>query len=143
MWWYNNFMDGWDYAIMAINMVLFWGLIILGLIGLFRYLANGDRSTPSQDAPEQVLAERFARSEIDEQELHQRLDAQRGTPGPASRIESTRTLDGSAEPPSVGEATRPAVHPMPRVAPAMSRQDGSFGEEQPGEEQPFGQLDQD
>lgn len=82
MWWYNNPMDGWDYAVMAINMVLFWGLIILGLIGLFRYLASGNRSTTSRDTPEQVLAERFARGEIDEQEYHQHLDALHRTPRP-------------------------------------------------------------
>lgn len=52
MWWFNNPMGGWGYIIMAINMVLFWGLIVVGLIGLFRYLASGDRSTTArkQDA---------------------------------------------------------------------------------------------
>jgi len=34
--------------------------IILGLIGLFRYLASGDRSTTSRDTSEHLLAERFA-----------------------------------------------------------------------------------
>ena len=77
MWWYPNPMDGWDYVTMVIDMVLFWGLIILGLIGLFRYLASGDRSTTSPDTAEHTLAERFARGEIDEQEYHQRLDALR------------------------------------------------------------------
>jgi putative membrane protein len=75
-----NSMDGWGYVTMAINMVLFWGLIILGLIGLFRYLASGDRSTTSRDTSEHLLAERFARGEIDEQKYHQRLEALRGTP---------------------------------------------------------------
>ncbi|MGH3768038.1 MAG: SHOCT domain-containing protein [Pseudonocardiaceae bacterium] len=75
MWWIPDPMDGWDYVAMAINMVLFWGLIILGLIGLFRYLASGDRSTTSRDTSEHLLAERFARGEIDEQEYHQRLEA--------------------------------------------------------------------
>jgi hypothetical protein len=48
MWWFNNPMGGWDYVTMAINTVLFWGLIILALIGSFRYLASGDRPTRSQ-----------------------------------------------------------------------------------------------
>jgi hypothetical protein len=28
MSWFNNFMDSWVYAIMVIDMVLFWGLIV-------------------------------------------------------------------------------------------------------------------
>ena len=56
-----------------LNTVLFWGLIILGVIALFRYLNRGDRSTMARSTPEQVLAERFARGEIDEQEYERRL----------------------------------------------------------------------
>ena len=52
MWWFINFMNSWVYAIMVIDMVLFWVLIVLGLIGLFCYLASGDRSTSFQDKPE-------------------------------------------------------------------------------------------
>ena len=82
MWWYGNHMSGWGYLFMTINTILFWGLIILGVIALLRYLARGDRSTTSRPAPEQVLAERFARGEIDEQEYHQRLDVLRGKSQP-------------------------------------------------------------
>jgi putative membrane protein len=81
MWWYGNPMSGWGFAFMTINMVLFWGLIILGVIVLLRYLTRSDRPSTSRLTPEQVLAERFARGEIDEQEYHQRLDTLRGTPG--------------------------------------------------------------
>ncbi|MFC5993289.1 SHOCT domain-containing protein [Pseudonocardia hispaniensis] len=70
-------MSGWGYALMTVSMVLFWALIILGVIALVRYLARGDRSgeqaAAPQATPEQVLAERFARGEIDEQEYHRRL----------------------------------------------------------------------
>ena len=77
MWWFPTPMGSWDYVAMVINMVLFWGLIILGLIGLSRYLASRDRSTTSRDAPEHLLAERFAHGEIDEQEYHQGVEALR------------------------------------------------------------------
>jgi hypothetical protein len=60
MWWFPHPMGVWDYVIMVINMVLFWGLIVLGLVGLFHYLA----------------------SEIDEHQHHQRLKALRRTSRP-------------------------------------------------------------
>jgi putative membrane protein len=61
-------------------MVLFWGIVILGIIGLVRYLTSGDRSTASRSTPEYVLAQRFARGEIDEQEYRQRLAVLHGKP---------------------------------------------------------------
>jgi putative membrane protein len=73
MWWYGSPMGGWGAVFMTITTVLFWGLIILGVIALFRYLNRGDRSTGSRSTPEQVLADRFARGEIDEQEYRSRL----------------------------------------------------------------------
>jgi putative membrane protein len=78
MWWYGSPMAGWFPLFMTINTVLFWGLIILGVIALFRHLNRGDWSNTSRSTPEQVLAERFARGEIDEQEYRQRLDTLRG-----------------------------------------------------------------
>lgn len=82
MWWYGNPMGGWGYVFMAVNMVLFWGVIILGVIGVVRYLVSSDRPTTSRSTAEHVLAERFARGEIDEQEYHQRLDALHGRSRP-------------------------------------------------------------
>ena len=76
MWWYGNGISGWGMALMMIGNVLFWAVIILGGVALVRYLM-GDRSTVATDArptPEQLLAERFARGEIDEQEYRRRLD---------------------------------------------------------------------
>jgi putative membrane protein len=75
--WYGNGIGGWGMALMMIGNVLFWALIILGVIALVRYLARGDRTVPAADSrpdPEQLLAERFARGEIDEQEYRTRLD---------------------------------------------------------------------
>lgn len=70
------------YTLMTVSMVLFWGLVIFGVIALARYAARGDRSVVARPTAEQVLAERFARSEIDEHEYHQRLDAVHGGPRP-------------------------------------------------------------
>ena len=82
MFWYGHGMTGWGYALMAAGTVLFWGLVIAAVIVLVRYLARGPRS-PESTAPEGILAQRFARGEIDEQEYRSRLATLRGGPRPA------------------------------------------------------------
>jgi putative membrane protein len=77
MWWYGHGMGGWGLALMLIGNVLFWAVIIIGVIALIRYLARGDRAATAAGpcpTPEQLLAERFARGEIDEQVYRSRLD---------------------------------------------------------------------
>lgn len=49
--------------------------MIFGLLALVRYAANSaDRKETSPAAPEQMLAERFARGEIDADEYRHRLE---------------------------------------------------------------------
>lgn len=77
MMWYGNDMGGWGFALAIVGNVLFWAVIILGAIALVRYLTRSDRATTTvhtRPTPEQLLAERFARGEIDEQEYRNRLD---------------------------------------------------------------------
>ncbi|ARZ66716.1 hypothetical protein SMD11_1052 [Streptomyces albireticuli] len=75
-------------------MILFWGLIITVAVLLFRSLARpavppgGEHTSwhkgPAPGSPEQILAERYARGEIDEEEYQRRLATLRGSPpGPA------------------------------------------------------------
>lgn len=81
MMWFGDGVSGWGWALMAVGMVLFWGLIITGVVVLVRYLARSEQSGGrSADRPtaEQVLAERFARGEIDEEEYRRRLETVRG-----------------------------------------------------------------
>jgi putative membrane protein len=85
MHWYGDGMSGWGYLLMAVNTVVFWGLVAAGVVVLFRYLGRTpDRSGGSaRPTAEQVLAERFARGEIDEEEYRRRLETLRshaGTP---------------------------------------------------------------
>ena len=85
MYWYGSGMSGWGYALMTISMVLFWGAVIYGIVALVRYAGRGGQqsSDPVQPPePERLLAERFARGEIDEEEYQRRLAALRG-PGQA------------------------------------------------------------
>jgi putative membrane protein len=73
MFWYDH-MGWWGYAGMGIGMVLFWALLIVGIVALVRY-SRGDQPRPVFPAPsaEQLLAERFARGEMTENEYRDRL----------------------------------------------------------------------
>jgi len=68
MFWYDHDMGWWGYAGMGIGMVLFWALIIVGIVALVRFASRGPQDTraPRGEAssPEHLLAERFARGEI-------------------------------------------------------------------------------
>ena len=52
-------------------------LIIVGVVALVRYLSRGDRGPTTgmaRPTPEELLAERFAPGEIDEQEYRNRRE---------------------------------------------------------------------
>ncbi|MEV4729959.1 MULTISPECIES: SHOCT domain-containing protein [Saccharopolyspora] len=69
-------MGVWGFAFMTASTVLFWAVIILGIIALVRYLsrtADHGRSQDSTSSAERLLADRFARGEIDEEEYQRRL----------------------------------------------------------------------
>jgi putative membrane protein len=81
MWWYGPGLGGWGFALMTVGQVLFWALIILGLIAIVRYLRTaGDRPAQARPTPEELLADRFARGEIDEEDYQHRLDMLCGKP---------------------------------------------------------------
>jgi putative membrane protein len=71
MFWYDQDMGWWGYAGMGVGMLLFWVLLVVGIVALVRFVA-GDRQ-PHAPAAEQILAARFARGEISETEYHDRL----------------------------------------------------------------------
>jgi putative membrane protein len=86
MWWHGHAMGGWVFLLLAITRVLWWTLVILAVLALLRYLTRGGRSiTVRTTAAEEVLAERFARGEIEEHEYRQRLDTLRSTSRPIVR----------------------------------------------------------
>ena len=87
MYWYGPGMNGWGYGLMAVGMVLFWGLVITVVIVLVRFWTRGGHRAqlpPPANSPEQLLALRYARGEIDEEEYQRRLAVLRGQqpPGP-------------------------------------------------------------
>ncbi|PSJ30410.1 hypothetical protein B7P34_02295 [Streptosporangium nondiastaticum] len=88
MFWYDHGGSGWGLFAMAVSMVLFWSLIITVAVLLFRSLARpphgggptGWHKGPAPGHAEQILAERYARGEIDEEEYARRLATLRGSP---------------------------------------------------------------
>jgi putative membrane protein len=88
MYWYGHGIGGWGYGLTAIITVLFWGAVIYGIVALIRYTRRD--GTPGREplqppTPERLLAERFARGEIDEHEYHQRLTSLRAAGPPAAQ----------------------------------------------------------
>lgn len=78
---------GWGWAAMSISVILFWLLIIVIVVLLFRAFGRPHEHTrPHTSAaptPEQILAERFARGEIDDEEYRRRLAVLTSPGGPA------------------------------------------------------------
>ena len=69
--------SGWDWVWMSLVMVAFWALIAAAVYALIRSFANDSSRTggaTAQRTPESILAERFARGEIDADEYHSRLN---------------------------------------------------------------------
>ena len=75
MFWTDHDLTGW--GVMTISMVVFWGLLIAGGVLVYRTFEQHRDGAPvaSRPSPEHLLAERFARGEIDEEEYRRRLAA--------------------------------------------------------------------
>ena len=91
MWWDHGW--GWgDWLGMSLMMLVFWGLVIWLIVWLVRTSSakRDTTTTPAATRPEDVLAERFARGEIDEAQYQDRLRVLRGGPaGPPSRADAS------------------------------------------------------
>jgi putative membrane protein len=75
MYWYGHDTFGWGYPLALIGTALFWAAVIYGIVALVRYAGRGrhqDAEQGSASAAEHLLAERFARGEIDEEEYLRR-----------------------------------------------------------------------
>ncbi len=75
MFWYSNHMNGWGWVLMIFAMVAFWGLLMSVVFAIRPW--GGRSGAPAQVSvpvtPEQLLAVRFARGDIDEPEYAGRL----------------------------------------------------------------------
>ncbi|MET8567590.1 SHOCT domain-containing protein [Streptomyces sp. NPDC004783] len=84
--WYTHDMGGWGWFGMSVGMVLFWALIVTVLVLVVRSVDHPRERTrtPAAPTPEQILGERYARGEIDEEEYRRRLSTLRNGPPPRS-----------------------------------------------------------
>ena len=90
MFWYGHDMGGWGFGLMTFSFIVFWALVIVAIVLLVRHFGRTGQppgtfppagpSTPTSTA-EQLLAERFARGDIDEEEYQRRLRTLRASTG--------------------------------------------------------------
>ena len=73
MYWGNGDWNWAAWLVMTASMVLFWGLVAWVAITILR------RPGEAHPSPEDVLAGRFARGEIDEEEFRRRREALRSS----------------------------------------------------------------
>jgi putative membrane protein len=76
-WWHDS---GWGWFWMMFMMVFFWAFVAVAIVFVVRGLRPGQATqpqTPSTPTADDLLAQRFARGEIDADEYHARLDALR------------------------------------------------------------------
>jgi putative membrane protein len=93
MMWYGHGLTGLGWALMTGGTLVFWALLVGAVVLLVRTLGRhadtgGATNPPPADGAsnaEHLLAERFARGEIDEAEYTQRLAVLRGASGPDVR----------------------------------------------------------
>jgi putative membrane protein len=78
MFWFDHNVSGWGWFAMTLGMVAFWGLIITAVVMFVRAVGPASTTSAPPSSPEQILAERFARGEIDQDEYHRNLATLRG-----------------------------------------------------------------
>ncbi|MGW2416800.1 SHOCT domain-containing protein [Streptomyces tubercidicus] len=84
--WYGRHGGGWAWLATSVSLFLFLALLFVIALLIVRALGRsgpprGERpGTPTGPGAEQILAERYARGEIDEEEYRRRLATLRGAP---------------------------------------------------------------
>ena len=61
------------FSVMGIGMVVFWLLLLGGLLSAGYYVANKRSETPPQETAHEIVKKRFARGDIDAQEMKKLL----------------------------------------------------------------------
>ena len=71
MGWYHDGAGWGGWLVMTIAMIAFWAMVVVAVVVLFRGTRSSQEISPRQD-PMDILDQRFARGEIDEDEYHAR-----------------------------------------------------------------------
>ncbi|MBH0781740.1 SHOCT domain-containing protein [Nocardia bovistercoris] len=75
MMWYGPGMGGWGLGLMVVGTIVVWMLVIACVVAVVRYTGGAAPGGPVpryRSTPQQILAERFARGEIDDEEFRRR-----------------------------------------------------------------------
>ncbi|MEU0396940.1 SHOCT domain-containing protein [Streptomyces sp. NPDC006208] len=76
MFWYRHDLSGWGWLAMSLGMILFWALIITaGFLLPIPEQTPRACSHPCRATPEQILGDRLARGDINEDEYRRLLNA--------------------------------------------------------------------
>jgi putative membrane protein len=70
MW--SEHMWGWGMGFGMISVVLFWVLVVLGIVVLVKWIGGSSASAPPSKTALDILKERYARGEIDKQEFEEK-----------------------------------------------------------------------
>ncbi|MCW2503510.1 MAG: hypothetical protein JWO79_1794 [Actinomycetia bacterium] len=75
MMWWSPGMSGWGYGFMTLVNVMIWIGLIAGAVAVVRYVSQPTRPSQAEPdkAPDAILALRYARGDISEDEYSQRL----------------------------------------------------------------------
>ncbi|MGW5382504.1 SHOCT domain-containing protein [Nocardia sp. NPDC003963] len=74
--WYGTGMGGWGFGLMVVGAIVFWASVVTGSVLLVRYLTSSPQPpAPPRGpvGPRQILAERYARGEISDDEFARRM----------------------------------------------------------------------
>ena len=86
MWWNDGWWGAGQWVAMSLTMILFWGSLAVAVYWVIRSLRTDHQQGPPSTPPsptgsaDQLLAERFARGEIDSEEFAKRRAALHGVP---------------------------------------------------------------
>jgi len=72
--WTYGWGSGWGHGFGFIFMILFWGLIIFAIVAIVKWLTgtSANAGTPQAKTARQILEERYARGEIEQEEFEQK-----------------------------------------------------------------------
>ena len=84
MMYFGDHMSGWAWVFMGFGSVLLWTALIICVVALVRYVSGNNRlGSGGHKSAEELLAQRFARGEIDEADYRQRLKLRDRTQTPS------------------------------------------------------------